>query len=95
MIRKVIKLAGGFLLSWSLQAQMPSSYCYYRGEKIELTVDRSHVYVVAEEEYLQSASSKQWIEKFDMEQIGGNQQTQNMGKVINTVSQQQKKGEKA
>jgi len=53
-----------FLSCMSLHAQI--SY-YYKGEKIPLTVDRSYVNVIADEDFIKSSRSNQLFQSFNLE----------------------------
>ena len=66
-MKKKIKLLGIlFLLSLvSLNAQ---TFYYYKGEKINLTVDRNYVYILADEHFIDSS-----FQKFNMEFANGKQ----------------------
>ena len=62
MVKKVKLLSVVFFLSFFVaQAQSPYSY-YYKGQKIDLTVDKTVVYVIADTALLQSSNSSQLFE---------------------------------
>jgi len=65
-MKKQIKFTGlvFFLTFASLQAQM--SY-YYGGKKINLTVDRNYVYIIADEIFYKSASTNQMLQSLNLE----------------------------
>jgi len=65
-MKKQIKFTGlVFFLSFaSLHAQM--SY-YYEGKKINLTVDRNYVYIIAEENFFNSESTNQMLQSLNLE----------------------------
>ena len=66
MKKKINLLSVLFLLSLvSLNAQ--TSY-YYKGEKINLTVDRNYVYILADEHFIDSS-----FQRFNMEFANANQ----------------------
>ena len=62
---KLLACALSLLSFGSIQAQTSHSY-YYRGQKIDLTVDKNHVHIIAEEEFLQSARANQLFDKFHL-----------------------------
>jgi len=53
-----------FLLFTSLNAQ--TSFYYYKGEKINLTVDRSYLHIIADKEFIESPSFKLLLEELKM-----------------------------
>ncbi len=78
MKKKVNLLCLLFFLSFvNLHAQM--SY-YYKGQKVNLTLNRNYVHVIADDELLKSFDSNQLLQKFNIEQIN-NKQTQGIIKL--------------
>ena len=66
MKKKLLNLLGIlFFLSFvSLNAQ---TFYYYKGEKINLTVDRNYVYIIADDEFTKSSSANQSTLNFNLE----------------------------
>ena len=78
MNKKINLLGLLFFLSFaSLKAQM--SY-YYQGEQVKLTVNRSFVHIIADEDLIKSSSSNQLFQRFNIE-LDDSNQVQNMVKL--------------
>ena len=69
MKNKIKLLSIAFFLSLSVQAQM--SY-YYKGEKISLTVNKTNVYLIADEEFIGSSRANRLFESLNIERSNGN-----------------------
>jgi len=66
MKQKICLLGFVFLLSFvAVNAQ---TFYYYGGQKVELTVDRSCVYVLATDELVNSSELRGLFERFNVEQ---------------------------
>lgn len=48
-------------------ANAQSQYYYYKGQKINLTVDRNYVNVIADRELLNSSATIQMLQQFNLE----------------------------
>jgi hypothetical protein len=53
---------------------------YYNGKKIDLTVDKNYVYIIADEQFIKSSESTQMFRKLNIEQTNGGH-IQNMTKL--------------
>ena len=70
MKKKISLLCVLFLVLVSLNAQ---TYYYYKGQKINLTVNRDYVNIIADDEFIKSASSDRLFQQFNMEQDNSKQ----------------------
>jgi len=68
-----------FLFFVSSNAQVPYFY-YYKGKKINLTVDRNYVHIIADDEFMKSSSSSQLFKKFNIE-LNNSKRVQDMVKL--------------
>ena len=68
MSKKIILLASTVcvLFSVGLQAQSPYSY-YYKGQKINLTVNETYLHIIADNAFLSSPSASSLFELLDLE----------------------------
>ena len=68
MSKKIILLASAVcvLFSVGLQAQTPYSY-YYKGQKINLTVNETYLHIIADNAFLSSPSANSAFEIFNLE----------------------------
>jgi len=78
MNKKINLLGLLFFLSFlSLHAQM--SY-YYRGEKIQLTINRNYIHIIADNEFIKSSSANELFQRLNLE-LDGSKSVQDLVKL--------------
>jgi len=63
---KLLASAVVFLSFVGVQAQTPHYY-YYKGQKIYLNVSKTHLYIIADDEFMQSSDAKSLFQKTRLE----------------------------